>query len=117
MNPPGRVDETINFSESKPPDEKQETATKTNEYEGLDSDEKIQAYVNSLFEKLDKNKDSQLDFDELKPYLNQYLKDEYEIEPSQNMLEEQFLALRGNGTGKSKEALFEFVKEIIEMKD
>ena len=33
------------------------------------------------------------------------------------MLEEQFLALGGNVAGKSKEALFDFVKEIIEMKD
>ena len=40
------------------PIEKQQVATKIDEYEGLDSDEKIQAYVNSLFEKLDKNKDS-----------------------------------------------------------
>ena len=44
--------------ENKPPIEKKQAATKINEYEGLDSDEKIQAYVNSLFEKLDKNKDS-----------------------------------------------------------
>ena len=117
MNPPERVDETTNQLESKPPIENQKADTKKNEYEGLDSDEKIQAYVNSLFEKLDKNKDSQLDFDELKPYLTQYLKDEYEIEPSQHMLEEQFLALGGNVAGKSKEALFDFVKEIIEMKD
>ena len=46
MNPPERVDETTNQLESKPPIENQKADTKKNEYEGLDSDEKIQAYVN-----------------------------------------------------------------------
>ena len=53
----------------------------------------------------------------MKPYLAKYLKEEFEIEPSQHMLQEQFLAMRGNGTGKTKEDLLDFVKEIIEMKN
>ena len=50
-------------------------------FDGLDSEEKTWAYVNTLFELLDINKDGQLDFNELKPFLTKYLQDEYDIEP------------------------------------
>ena len=56
-----------------PNKKRNEEAIKSLSFDGLDSDEKLKKFVDFLFEKLDKNKDGKLVFDEIKPFLVKHL--------------------------------------------
>ena len=69
------------------------------------------------FERLDINKDGKLAFEEIKPFLVKYLQDEHDIDPGKSLIEETFLEIGSHHSAKTKQELFDFVKEVIEMRD
>ena len=80
---------------------------------GLDSDEKIWKHVDEWFQKLDENKDGLLQFEEIKPYLTQLLREEYGIEPRKKRVEKTFNDMgSGNADGKTRQELYEYIKAV-----
>ena len=58
-----------------------------------------------------------LQYEELKDYLARFLKEEYSFTPGEQMIKLAFRDMGNHKNEKTKEELFEFIKEIISKKD
>ena len=74
-----------------------------------EGDRKIWNQVDEWFAKLDTNNDGHLDIAEVKPYVEEYLKKEFEIEPSDALIQDTFADLAADGGNVTKQGLHDHI--------